>query len=318
MSKLKLILFQILNKLSDFLGKTGIHRRIPIIISIYDFLFQSFWPYKNIIEIQGSKMYIDIREKNPGLRRALQTYATNRIHEASTTNLFRKVVKEKDVVVDLGANIGYFTLLAAKLVGERGKVFAFEPEPKNYIYLKKNIEINNHHNVIAVQKAVSDKNGTTKLYLCDYDSGHHTINKYEGIEAYSRGRPVEKRSIEIETVTLDEFFKGKEESIDVIKMDVEGAETLALAGMDNILKTNKNLKMFVEFFPLLIRKMGNSPEEFIHRLLEDYHFSIYIIPGDYDAIKGKMIKINNVSELMSFCRGEKDHINLFLERRWQQ
>ncbi len=57
----------------------------------------------------------------------------------NTTQLFKKVINEGDVVVDLGANIGYFSLLAAQLVGARGKVYSFEPEPKNYHYLQRNI-----------------------------------------------------------------------------------------------------------------------------------------------------------------------------------
>ena len=262
-------------------------------------------------------MYININDESPSMRMTFQAYAAEQIHEKVTTELFKKVVKERNTVIDLGANIGYFTLLAAKLVGFQGKVFAFEPEPKNYNYLQKNIKLNNYENVTALQKAVSDKNGKTKLYICDYDTGHHTIRQYSGIEAYSRGRHTEEKSIEIETVTLDEFFKNKEDSINVIKMDVEGAEALALAGMDNILQKNKKIKMFIEFFPLLIRKMGNSPEEFIRKLLEDYQFSIFVIPDDYDALKGEMIKIDNVETIMKLCQRETDHINLFLERKWQ-
>jgi len=313
MIKLKLILFQILNRFSNLLIKTGVHRKIPIIASVYDSLFRLLCPYKDIIEIQGSKMYINIHEKDLGMRRTFQVYAANRIHEEVTTNLFKMVVKEGDTVVDLGANIGYFTLLAAKLVGQKGKVFAFEPEPKNYNYLKKNIEINSYNNVVAVQKAISNKNGKTKLYICSCDAGHHTINQYEGILAYSRGHRTEKKSIEIETVNLDDFFKNKEESIDVIKMDVEGAEMLALLGMDNILRKNKKIKMFVEFFPLLIKSMGHSPERFIRKLLEDCQFSIFVIPKDYDAKRGEMIKINNVNDIMGLCKSEERHINLFLE-----
>lgn len=96
-------------------------------------------------------------------------------------------------------------------------------------------------------------------------------------------------------------------------MDVEGAEALALAGMDNILKVNKKLKMFVEFFPLLIEKMGDSPSEFIRKILEDYRFSVYIIPDDYDASKGETRKVNSVEEVMSFRKKEEDHVNLFLK-----
>jgi len=313
-AKIKLIFFNVFKKISELLIKTRIHRRLPFIVPIYNFLFRYFWPFKNIVEIQGSKMYLNINNESLSMRRTFQSYASHLIHEKATTNLFKRVVKKDDTIVDLGANIGYFTLLAAKLVGPGGKVYAFEPEPKNYSYLKKNIELNNYNHVSAFQKAVSDKNGKTKLYICDYDTGHHTINKYDGVEAYSRGRKTGEHFIEIEMITLDEFFKNKEESIDVIKMDVEGAEALVLTGMDKLLRENKKIKMFVEFFPLLIEKMGNSPQEFIRKLLEDYNFSIFVIPDDYNSLKGEMIEINGVDEIMSLRKNEADHINLFLER----
>lgn len=315
MNKIKSILFRILEKALNFFSKLGISKKTPGAFRIYNFLFQRTWPYGDIIEIQGSKMYVNISGEPYNIRKTFELYASNLIHEKATTELFKKTVKEGDVVIDLGANIGYFTLLAARLVGPRGQVYAFEPEPKNYSYLRKNIELNNYNQVVASQKAVSDKNGTTQLFICDYDTGHHTINKQNGIEVYSRGREVKEKSIEIETITLDNFFKDKEELIDVIKMDVEGAEALVLAGMDNILRKNKQIKMLVEFFPLLIENMGNSPQEFIHKLLEDYRFAIYIIPEDYDAPNSKLKKINNIDEIMSFLRKKEDHINLFLEKK---
>jgi len=203
--------------------------------------------------------------------------------------------------------------LAANLVGNTGKVYSFEPEPKNFSYLKKNVEINNYDYVEAFNKAVSNKNGKTSLFVCSYDTGHHTINQYNGIESYSRGRHTEKKSIEIDTVTLDSFLANKTR-VDALKMDVEGAEMLALKGMDRIIKANPNIKMFIEFFPLLIEKMGDSPREFIRKILEDYKFSIFAIPDDYNASNVQLKKLNSIDEVMSFRKKEEDHINLFVKR----
>lgn len=311
---MKKTLFRILNFFPNFLGKIGINKRTPGALKLYNFLYKSFWPYKNIEEVQGSKMYVNPKGASVSLRVALENYANNKIHEKTTTELFKKTIKEGDIIADLGANVGYFTLLAAKLTGEKGRVFSFEPEPHNYNYLKKNIEINNYNHASAFQKAVSDRNGRTKLYICDYDPGHHTINSYSGIDAYSRGRKTEEKKIDIDTITLDSFLEGKTNKVDVIKMDVEGAEMLALSGMDKILKSNKNIKMFIEFFPLLIENMGSSPKEFIHRLLKNYNFSIFVIPDDYNAKGGEMIRAADVDEIMELCQGKEDHINLFLKR----
>lgn len=314
MKKIKSTLFNILERAGTFFVRVGINRRTPGVLTVYKFFFNKFWPYTEIIEVQGSKIYINSKEESLSMKKTLEDYAKSLIHERATTDLFERVIKEGDVVVDLGANIGYFSLLAAKLVGSKGRVFSFEPEPKNFSYLKKNIEINNYNQVSAFQKAVSNKNGKTKLYICDYDTGHHTINQYEGVEAYSRGRETKKHFIDIETITLDDFFKGKEEKIDVIKIDVEGAEMLALLGMDRILKENKNIKMFVEFFPLLIEKMRSFPKEFLRKIFEDYGFSIYVIPDDYDSSIREIKKMNSIEEIMAFRQKEEDHVNLFMKR----
>ncbi|PIS35543.1 MAG: hypothetical protein COT36_01830 [Parcubacteria group bacterium CG08_land_8_20_14_0_20_38_56] len=314
MAKLKLTLFGILKRFYNLFIKTGIHRKIKIMVPVYDFLFQHLWPHQDVIEIQGSKMYINVREKDPEMRKTFQSYALNRIHEESTTNLFQKTIKKGDIVVDLGANIGYFTLLAARLVGKGGRVYAFEPEPRNYSYLLKNIQLNSYSNITAIQKAVSDRDGKARLYMCPYDTGHHTINQQEGIEDYRHGRTGRVSAVDVESVILDRFMEGREDGIDVIKMDVEGAEALALSGMDRILKENKDIKMFVEFFPLFIKKMGSSPEEFISKLLEDYGFSIFIIGQDYDAYNKELLRINSADELMNFCRDKEDHLNLFIKK----
>lgn len=292
---------------------------VPMRQAIYEFLFRLFWRKGNVIEIQGSKMYANVFDPDLSMRRTFRAYAINKVHEESTTALFRKTVKEGDVVIDLGANIGYFTLLAAKLVGKKGKVYAFEPEPRNYQYLIRNIQLNGYENVIAVQKAVADKHGTVKLFICPYDTGHHTIQKYDGIQAYRPDFVNEKKEfVEVEQVRLDDFFGGKTTKIDVIKMDVEGAEMLALAGMEQLIRGNKNLSMLIEFFPLLIKEMGQSPEKFVRRLLEDFHFKMHVVEHDYSmrnrVPSADQLRISSVDQLMGLCNERNDHFNLYLDK----
>jgi len=318
MKKIKKFLFKILKNISAFFRNTKLHRIIPFRGKLYDFLFQKLWSDGEILEIQGSKMYINVRDKDSVMRKTFQAYALNRIHEETTTNLFRKVVKEGNVVVDLGANIGYFTLLAARLIGEKGKVFAFEPEPKNFGYLIKNIKLNDYNNIVAVQKAVSDHSGKTKLFICPYDSGHHTINQPSGIKAYSRQKLSEIAFIEVETVTLDEYLKDKVDRVDVVKIDVEGAEALVIFGMRETLRKNKNIKIFLEFFPLLIKKMGSFPQEFIESLLKNFNFNIFVIGHDYSMERSKetTLRIENYENLRQLLKSETDHINLYLTRNF--
>ena len=261
-------------------------------------------------------MYIDVNDPRENMRKTFQAYGMNLVHEEGTTALFKKIVRSGDVVLDLGANIGYFTILAAKLVGPTGKVFSFEPEPTNFLYLTKNIELNNYTNAFAFQRAVSDKQGKTRLFVCSYDSGHHTINQYDGIEAYRRGRQSTVQAIEIETVAVDDFLRGKTDRVDIIKMDVEGAEALALSGMKDTLRRNHTVKVFLEFFPLLMKKMGSSPGTYAESLLNDFGFLVYAIGHDYsmEGVSKDLVRIESVQQLMKLLEHEDDHLNLYLTR----
>jgi len=111
--------------------------------------------------------------------------------------LIKKYIQRGAVVLDAGAKIGYFTLIFARLVGDEGKVFAFEPAPENFALLKKNVEINGYQNVVIEQKAISNKTGKARLYLYEDHKGKHRIfDPGEG-----------QQFIEIETIRLDDYFE---------------------------------------------------------------------------------------------------------------
>jgi len=120
----------------------------------------------DFIMIQGSKMFLG--EGDP------LNISIEGVWEESSTKIFKNSINEGDIVVDVGASIGYFTLLAAKLVGNKGKVFAFEPGPENFKILKKNVEVNKYDNVILEQKSVSDINGKINLNFTDHIGFHST------------------------------------------------------------------------------------------------------------------------------------------------
>jgi len=295
---LKPILFSVFEKVSKLIWGRDLGK-IPYAMRVYDFIFCRLWPNRNIIEVQGSKIYVDLGADFI-LRKTFESYIISPTWEEFMTQILKKVVKEGDNVLDLGANLGYYTLLTARLVGSKGKVYAFEPEPRNYKLLTKNIELNGYDNVIATQKAVSDTTGKVKLFLNNRDSGAHTIRTGSDNDEF----------IEVESVALDEFFKDTKYPINVIKMDIEGAEMAALAGMKRIIRENENLKIFIEFYPPAIREAGNSPEEFVNMLLNDYHFSILAM-DDYTSNK-QYLRIEKAEDLINLCKERP--INLFLEQ----
>ncbi|MBI5305975.1 FkbM family methyltransferase [Candidatus Wolfebacteria bacterium] len=142
-------------------------------------------------------------------------------YELEKQKLFEKVVKKGNVVYDIGANVGFYSLLAAEIVGPLGKVFSFEPAPRNVFYLKKHIKINKFNNVVVIEAAVSDKKGEFSFF--EYESN-------------ASGRLSEEGQLKVASVILDDLLKdGKILPPNVLKIDVEGAEFLVLKGAKNIL-----------------------------------------------------------------------------------
>lgn len=137
--------------------------------------------------------------------------------------LFENLVSEGSVVFDVGAHVGFYSLLAALLVGMRGKVYAFEPLPANLHYLKAHLRINRITNVTVVEKAVSDSPGeATFVEEPSSAMGHFSAHG----------------SLIVPTVSLDDLFRdGEIPSPDFIKLDVENAAWLVLRGAEKLLRT---------------------------------------------------------------------------------
>lgn len=237
----------------------------------------------NLVKIGDHQMFLD---ENDSLR-----LLENRVYEAFQTELIKKQIKYDDVVLDLGANIGYYTLIFAKLAGQNGKIFAFEPDPGNFSLLQKNLQINHYHNVTVINKAVSDKNEKIRLYLSENNQGDHRI--YDSFDDH--------QSVEIETIRLDDYFENYPGKINFIKMDIQGAEGGAVKGMIQLLQKNRNLKIVTEFWPGGLKRFGVEPGEFLN-LLTNQGFRIYHI----DKLE-KTIKPINLSQLLTVYTPEKDN-----------
>lgn len=136
--------------------------------------------------------------------------------------LFEKTVKRGNVVFDIGAHAGFYTLLASALTGPSGKVFAFEPLPENLAKLKKHLALNHITNVSVVDAAVFDYCGTA-----DFDTG----------EGNYRGRVSPRGKLKVKVVCLDELTAKAELPVpDCIKIDVEGGELAVLKGAKDVIK----------------------------------------------------------------------------------
>lgn len=172
-----------------------------------------------------------------------------RLLGATEADLLSRLCKKGMRVVDIGANIGVFTMLLARCTGETGHVWAFEPDPGNYATLRQNLVLNRFPNVTAFPFAVGDVSGTGRLYRSPFQ-GDHRI----------RSSDPQRDVVPIKIISLDAFFPP-EERIDLIKMDIQGAEAMALQGMKRLLASTPGIILFMEFWPKGLREMGFVPEK---------------------------------------------------------
>lgn len=167
--------------------------------------------------------------------------------------LFGSLVRPGMRVIDVGANVGLYTLLLARLAGEAGRVHAFEPEPTLFASMRGNCSANGAGNVIPVNVALGAERGRTTFYRNAFNSGD---NRLGGL-----GWSAEK--VEVEVSRLDDFPLGK---VDFIKMDVQGYELGVFRGMDGVLAANPGVEIYFEFWPRGLRTAGTDPDEVLEHL----------------------------------------------------
>lgn len=239
-------------RLIAFWGADRVFKSIPFLIAAYRSLYAQLCPQREVrTEFRGHTLHLDLADQT-----VARSLVTTGAWERYETQVFAKAVRQDMVVVDIGANIGQYTLEAARRVGTNGKVFAFEPEPHNFELLCRNIAANGYRNVVPVRKALSNRCGISRLAISgDNLGGHHFESLRESGQA-----------IEVETTSLDAFLRENPARIELIKMDAEGAELSILEGMSGVLAANPDLIIFTEYMPRAIGAFGGRPASFLERL----------------------------------------------------
>ena len=178
--------------------------------------------------------------------------------EPGLTALFKQIVQPGMVVVDVGANVGIYTLFAARLLEGRGKVHSFEPTPRTCRILRNNIQVNGflESGIIELhESAVSDDYGYARLAMFPEDSSHNTLFwSVDGVE-----------EITVPTISLDQALKS-ESHVDVVKIDAEGAERKIVHGMRETVLKNPSIRIILEFAPTHLRRAAVNPGEFLSEL----------------------------------------------------
>ena len=200
--------------------------------------------------------------------------------DKSELNLFKKIIKPGTVVIDIGANVGFYSNYFSKLTGSSGVIHCFEPDALNYKYLEKTTSsLNNIH---LNNKAVTEDDKSLTLYTShrlNVDHRTYPVNEYA-------------KSYEVKATSIDNYVNGKYK-VDFIKMDIQGAEYPALIGMQKTLQSNPEILLLMEIAPSALKEFGTTPKaifDFVHSIgFHLYDFDLRELmekdTAKYDAYK---------------------------------
>ncbi len=234
------------------------------------------WPLRNITnwiikkllpkKVKIGKYFLFLNPNDPVVSGAIFF----NVYEKSESHFIKSICYEGMNILDIGANIGYYTALFSQLAGDRGSVIAIEPDLESYKYLSKSINSFNYKNVLSFRLAASDIKQKLPLFISKENRGDNRL--------YSTNQ--KRKTIMVDCLTVDELLEeNKIENLDLIKIDVQGYEPKVLKGMLNIVRSSKKLILLSEFWPEGILQAGESPNEFL-TMLRKMQFQLFELKKD--------------------------------------
>jgi FkbM family methyltransferase len=211
--------------------------------------------------------------------------------EPGQTALLGERLQPGMTVIDGGAHVGYFTCQAARLVGPRGLVLAFEPAPRNYELLLANVWRNGFGNVVCFPWALGDAAAIAPLQLSETNTGDHKLGP---------------GGVQTRVARLDDV-RAIRPPVDVVKLDVQGSEEAALRGMEALLAGSPNVLVLAELSPADARAAGSEPRALLDRY-RSLGFAVHVQLPDEKGV----LELGD-DELLARAE-ELEHVNLVLER----
>ncbi len=211
--------------------------------------------------------------------------------EPYETALLLDALAPGNCFLDVGANIGYFSVLAASRVGASGQVFAFEPEPGNAALLRHSVALNGFDSVVTVcEAALTDTAGEGRLYINPTNYGDHQLHAALADGAHK------PEAISVPLVVGADWLSGRAARVDVVKVDVQGAEVQAIQGLLPILHSSlPELSLLIELSPRSLRLAGRSGRELI-TLLATLQLDFFIV----DHLEHRLVP-STAEELAIWC-----------------
>ena len=234
--------------------------------------------HKGEFNFEGLTFYNE--KNNIGIETSI---ITNNTYEPEVIKEIKLILNKGSTFIDGGANIGFFSLIASKVVGATGSVIAFEPTPLTLNYLKKNINVNKIKNIIVIAKGLSSSEKQLPFLLRKDNPEANSIVAKEDDNLQDEGQ-----IINISTISIDKFCSEKNiKKVDLIKLDIEGQELEAIRGAREILLLNQNIKIIFEL-NIKFRKDGIEFAKEIFTELKRLNFS------NYETLLNPRISIKNV------------------------
>ena len=176
--------------------------------------------------------------------------------DAHVLEVLRSLVRRGDTVLDVGGNIGWFSVIGSRLVGQAGRVFAIEPDPLNAAMLRENLRRNGCTNVILEEVAAGAAAGVARLYHSADNAGDHQMAVVADRASW----------VDVAVRPLDALLAGRVARADVVKMDTQGSEVATLRGMTGLLAAHPATRMVLEFWPHGLERCGSTATELIDLL----------------------------------------------------
>jgi FkbM family methyltransferase len=227
-----------------------------------------------IRKVNNYPMILNFDEE--GLSRDLMIHREREIAETETV---KKIVKPGMCVLEVGANVGYYTILMGKLIGKNGKIYAYEPYPRSVDILTRNIELNNLIDIVEVHNsAVSSENSVKRLYLGSATNVHSLINYKTGDN--------NPDYVEVKTKDIREILVSADRKIDLLRMDIEGHERELFSRLNSDIEAFLPTRIFFEIHPLGVIDPDPTFTEPLTNMLElGYHPELVISSSRIDAKK---------------------------------
>lgn len=296
----KFLIFSYTTGIKTF-GKRGLHKIWPL-GAIRDWLSSAARTYGKPASVSfwGFKIFLD-KKDNAGL----SVWGEKEHPGLKELRKIEKSLKQGDVALDIGANMGLISLFMARAVGEKGKIYAFEPEGENVSLFKKNMAANGFENNVSIfQQAIAEKSGKLKLFLSDYSIGDHRIyDPFPLMQDLPKGNVYDhlnsdrRESVDVEAVSVDDFMRNHGTRVDFVKIDVQGAEGGVIKGMAETIKANPKMKILFELWPAGMKMFGEDGEKTLKMLQSaGFHFSEVEsdLPMTIDEILKKYTVENNL------------------------